>query len=647
MEEAIISKSGKGWLLNFTNNKRMTVNWPTLPQNASGKVMVKRVNGHPVEIVIGDQKYFKPSFPPPPAREVAGSRFRSNPTDPRNSRREQQRGQDRGFSQNIPREPSIAPFNFIPLNESIVASPNKTDHSCFEGFSGYIELQVDAVTPLFIRGSDGNFFRVNEVPYIPGSTVRGLSHSLIEVVTRSAFNLFDDRFLYRRTNPTTEKNLQIFKGFLKIDNEEYVLIPAEGRLIEKKAKRKQHQYRYGENGCEFTTGLFIDNTSVWKFEVAGNRTEQKGLSKVLDSYQFDATRSENVIDILKSLERNKIVDKTGKSIPGNDNVGTWIKKLGIPVFYTKNEEGEIASIGHVKYHRMPYNYSVGAHIHQKKVDSSTTDFSETIFGSTQKSGNVFFEDLKISTSIQQELPEATVPRILSSPKPTSFQHYLIQPSIHTPRTKLQTWNSQKVQIRGWKLYWHRNTSSRSDHRHTWIEPGAPTSSHSSPINPLSPGTKFSGRIRFQNLTVEELGALLFVLDLPEGCCHKLGMGKPLGLGSVKITPRLILIDRNSRYNQLFDVQGNWYTGEKTDKDIQHYKDAFAQYMGKATKDPQVVDAISYWELDPRVKELKVMLTYKHDITPEELFNKTSYLPHQKFEERPVLPLKPTDVIKGS
>ena len=70
------------------------------------------------------------------------------------------------------------------------------------------------------------------------------------------------------------------------------------------------------------------------------------------------------------------------------------------------------------------------------------------------------------------------------------------------------------------------------------------------INLMPAGAKFKAKIRFENLLNEELGAMLFALKLPEKCCHKIGMGKPLGMGSIKITPCLFLSDRQKRYNSL-------------------------------------------------------------------------------------------------
>lgn len=51
---------------------------------------------------------------------------------------------------------------------------------------------------------------------------------------------------------------------------------------------------------------------------------------------------------------------------------------------------------------------------------------------------------------------------------------------------------------------------------------------------VKPGTVFTTSIDVFNLTEVELGALLFLLDLPQGHVHRIGGAKPLGFGSVRI-----------------------------------------------------------------------------------------------------------------
>lgn len=51
---------------------------------------------------------------------------------------------------------------------------------------------------------------------------------------------------------------------------------------------------------------------------------------------------------------------------------------------------------------------------------------------------------------------------------------------------------------------------------------------------VKPGTTFTVTLQVDNLTNTELGALLWLLALPEGATHKLGLGKPLGFGAVRL-----------------------------------------------------------------------------------------------------------------
>ncbi len=52
---------------------------------------------------------------------------------------------------------------------------------------------------------------------------------------------------------------------------------------------------------------------------------------------------------------------------------------------------------------------------------------------------------------------------------------------------------------------------------------------------VKPGSAFEFDIFVWNLTAFELGALLWLLSLPQNHCHRFGGGKPLGFGSVRLT----------------------------------------------------------------------------------------------------------------
>lgn len=68
------------------------------------------------------------------------------------------------------------------------------------------------------------------------------------------------------------------------------------------------------------------------------------------------------------------------------------------------------------------------------------------------------------------------------------------------------------------------------------------------VRPLATGTSFLFHIDFWNLSADELGALVYALRPTGAFRHKLGLGKPLGLGRVRIDPLLVgWIDRHAVY----------------------------------------------------------------------------------------------------
>jgi hypothetical protein len=76
---------------------------------------------------------------------------------------------------------------------------------------------------------------------------------------------------------------------------------------------------------------------------------------------------------------------------------------------------------------------------------------------------------------------------------------------------------------------------------------------------IEPGHKFSFRIHLQNATDEELGALLWLLPLPKECYFRLGYGKPLGFGSLRLALAGSQVAKgeywkSSYYNSLFGAQ---------------------------------------------------------------------------------------------
>jgi hypothetical protein len=138
-------------------------------------------------------------------------------------------------------------------------------------------------------------------------------------------------------------------------------------------------------------------------------------------------------------------------------------------------------------------------------------------------------------------------KILASPKPPSPSMY-----FH-PTGDRGTWidktrlHKNQHLPNGRKIYLHHPPDGLDDK--PW-ETRHPTESLKQKLScrPLCKGEVFYFTIEFENLSDPELTLLKTALEPTEGFQHRLGLGKSLGLGSVKTTiEALFLIDRGALY----------------------------------------------------------------------------------------------------
>lgn len=622
---------------------------------------------------------------------------------------------------------AFAPYNFVPLNNEPVKAQELVPHDSYKDgcFSGYIDLALTTKTPLFIRGEGENLLMLEGKPILPGSSIRGMIRTLVEIVSFGKFrtNEKKEKIFYRLVGDTSRLGSS-YRNKFSSDQQPYEINKIKAGLLQKKGKKyvivpsKSEQstqfyrvdmniidipgytadidkYQYEIAGRQFTQFTFCEIyfmpvpsstqirhrfplkyplvTNVSLTPIVGYSrgflivTGALGRKKHMQWIINEPANRNNEIEISEEVVADYVSDKNRES---KANI---FEKLNtnpfVPCFYLSeiiNGNEKIVNIGHTGLFRIPYEKYFQNHIPKEVSDSNKIlDFADSIFGNTDNSSKVYFEDA--CSNINDYLLEAPKQlKILSSPKLSTFQHYLEQlpKGKDTPAKQLKHWNDDKINIRGYKLYWHRNTHISETPKYQWIEEaGKPIGdSHPKPaIRPLRPDVEFSSRIRFDNLTKEELGALLFSLDLPEGCCHKLGMGKPLGLGSIEIKPTLTIIKRKDRYSKLIsDHDGEWYSGKDTSsksdeykkEELNDYKAAFAQYIGDKALYQKFneTEAIDKLWASARLKELKTILTFKQEgfATNDAWLKATRYMEidpkPNEYKDRPVLP-KPTEVVQ--
>ena len=579
---------------------------------------------------------------------------------------------------NTLQETSKAPYNFVPLNKKVVLAeckdPDKYDFfNCFNyrrkssqipektvSFSntGYIDLEIETLGDIFIghKNECSDFFSINNILHIPGSSIRGLIRTYVEILSFGKFGFFDDRHLYFRTFAGNSKSLRdlysertrgknydlkskIYKhvkaGYLKKEGPLYYIYPAiTDKGLQYQRYNKKHFLQYFQwqrindekyiirSGPKFGQRKHED---TWVINpISNDKTKRIKLS----DYAIKSFRND--------LKRGGDKDKDGFTdlIAQLDNADN--KNISIPCFYVKginDKKEEFISFGHTKLFRLMYFNTLLKCIPDTHFKNAKyLDIAEAIFGRgeetftgdkiKQLAGRIFFEDAKSKSKLESSILSEKRLRLLG-PNPTCIQHYLVQKTMD--KNKLSHYDSEKAKIRGNKLYWHKKTKYQTQDFNEKLD---------SKIKPVKQGMEFKGKIRFENLSNVELGALLSALQLPKGCFHKIGMGKSKGLGSINIKPTLFLDDRKKRYTKLFSGLNNDFANDSA---FQDFCNTFNHYVLKYLGEENIKNL---WETN-RLTQFKYLLTLNHGIFSKKIEDQEL----QDFKQKKVLDI-PESIIRN-
>ena len=569
---------------------------------------------------------------------------------------------------------ATAPYNFVPLNMSVVPADPLPTHDRFypDRFTGYIDCEITTLTPLYIRDSltieeyihqrklqekgkkwdKSDFFSPAGKKRIPGSSIRGMVRNLVEIVSWSKFGFFEDKNLYYRSfadisslrdeykkymNPTDQSGGSTYKmsaGYLVKEGYRYYIYPAEkiqGKQFGKISK-EDTQIIVQNMGGQYNNFKFYKTDDGSYLVVSGPMNKKEN-----DWIIFPRDSSKNGLEILEIDIKNYALDENrGNKVP--NSIKLYKEYPEIPCFYIEWEdadENQRISFGHTPLFRIAYTKSIKDHL-PPVHHSDIIDFAHAIFGYTSEknedsfSGRVFFEDAQLSDPDSNPTSDEKIPKILLGPKPTTFQHYLEQKT--TNKDKLKHYNSE-TWIRGNKSYWHKsgNNWEKDDQSEEKFNRSIETK-----IKPVN-NTNFNCRIRYENLSRNELGALLFALKLPKGCAHKLGMGKSIGLGSILIQPKLFVINRKERYLVLFNSK-SWLLGEMQydDAKVSEIISDFEKYILENMDEKERENAQSLWETF-RLIQLRLLLDFEKGKELEKT-NKIDYMAIKEFTKRNVLPI---------
>lgn len=560
-----------------------------------------------------------------------------------------------------PDDSATAPYNFIPLPQKILASEldeyrksifagNKEARDAFKDFilakgknSGYLEMDFETLTPLFIGGNERNSeesFAVGGDTILPGSSIRGMVKNVFKILTCGAMRAKEDitpRHLYYRCLMASKKNAPFNvalcehytdkmtsmdeegnvkknakPGFLvKLHGDYFIYPTVENKMHSILIKDYQEDYSHdvSKSCVRWTKDKAICVTAVLNTKVLKTKAgiehfmeitppEErfklgKQYFKYLNFSEIDKAEShrlpvpDDVIEEYKSDNNRRGVDllcdtDSAKNIKSGAEARKIFDIAGIesivPCFYIE-DNGRVAAFGHGQSFRVAYDSSVIDAVPQQ-LQESTIDFTDAVFGLSNEKASwasrVYFDDA-LPVGDVKKATEADYSHVLMQPNPTSFQLYLKQDNDK----QLLHWDSNGATIRGYKFYWHtKNGDGRS-----WManeDERKLTDKVLHKIRPIIAGNRFTGKIRFKNLSDVELGALLKVFALSskenkEEIAFKLGQGKAIGLGSVRLDAKLY-IENKKASSVLFDENG--WKDSCAETDMGSFIKCFEAYVEK-------------------------------------------------------------------
>lgn len=509
-----------------------------------------------------------------------------------------------------------------------------------ETISGYIDLELETLTPVFIRNENGMPFKLGDTPVLPGSSLRGMFKHIFKIITMSTLRAGDDyidrHVFFRRLIASKGKDFRwahdlhelyssrlksdegskVRPGFLVKVKNGYFIVPVARDyrdaikhfipdIISQKNKYRKSDIIWSESRAYIWTGTL----GIYELRVDKRTGEPKGyLFDTLEDYNKEKERCKNsnmkfdkgkqlirFLDLKDAdwnvripvnideylMDNNRggvnLVDKNYmkkvEALKANVQIPTDISAVS-PCYYVP-DENQIELFGHGQCFRIPYKHTIGDII-KKSLSEDVIDYTDAVFGrSPYFASRVFFEDAMPGKKV--DLMSEFRAHPLLQPNPTSFQLYL----KNEIGKQLANWDSSNAEIRGYKLYWHQG-NGMGDYKADDMELKEDDKKEKNkklclPMRPISANTRFHSRIRFKNLLPEELGALVMTLDIngmSKNIAFKLGQGKSLGLGSIKLNKHELYVESKEAYTSF--LSGNTMADSCEKAEASAYKKLFEQ-----------------------------------------------------------------------
>lgn len=441
-------------------------------------------------------------------------------------------------------ETFVNPYNFIPLGEEVVRSEPVDGE-----LTGRIRCSLIVITPLAIpdttrRTEDKSVKEHFHYPFyyagtdaeprhmIPGSSLRGVLRTVFETLTNSCLSANNNNILSSRSStPRLPAILEKKDGVWVLYNarKKKVLpgtVPGEDSVI-----REWYDIRKSKK----TNFLFMKEETV----------KCSDLDEAVEDYKSCIEIYRNNADDNPMYDKNFRLDENGPN----------------PLFYEivdgkggrKNIYLSPAQISRSVY-RNKLNDLLGSHCscgERTEIDGLLCEAC-SLFGIIKKrskiayAGKVRISDAEAECFISNGYVTL---KELASPKTTAVEFYTERPAnakiwnydyitkSYDPQkdergrtVKIPSRKLADIRVRGRKFYFHSKESKYSTTEKT---------KRNSTMELAGEGSSFTFDVYFERISENQLADLVFAITMGENSensrlMYKLGHGKPLGLGSIKL-----------------------------------------------------------------------------------------------------------------
>lgn len=477
----------------------------------------------------------------------------------------------------------INPYNFIPVGEDC----NRTKRSG-KTYTGYIECELETLTPLIMLDTTNykedkeikvhkiykDTYKLNGIPAIPASELRGMIRNKFETLTNSCMSSTEEELpFYGRYNGNMRKAglLDFSKpnkpklydcSYYKLDDEQYNLVkdyiqeekkdgnalPKTGDCIkldikefyQKGKKRKSISIKKsGKHESYLKIGELFNNKHAYHLFVKGDDVSAENSSDFVKMYK-------EIADTYKdNLERDNVV-RNHDSYTSSNLKPVWYEKSANYVYFSLGQNGQ------TKYRRRLKDVMFDEFLPCK--DKNNLCEGCQLFGTIQDdlsvAGKVRFEDAYLLNQYVNNYIDrkGLVLEELAGPKYSNALFYMyffdknekkvfdftewnwnvdFYSKFNPKKIQLNQIKDGYIEIRGRKEYWHHKPANRLN-----VE----VTKRNITVDTVKSNVKYAFKVYFDNITEEQLEHLNMAISLENNStyAHKLGHGKPLGYGSVKI-----------------------------------------------------------------------------------------------------------------